>query len=766
MKPASKAKPETMDDEELISILRSEEVDATSYYTSELAKDQAEAMDRYYAAPYGNEVDGRSKITTHDIEDTVNWMMPDLMRVFMSSDDLVSCMPAAARDEAHTDQAAKYLEHILFEDNPGVQIIHDLAFDGLVQRLGVVSVMWADPQPKPAEKLEGVGLEQLAKITADPEYKIIEQAEDQQVVDGQPVSVYDLKVQRTPLVGRVVIENVPPEEIAISRRARAFPSRKRATTETAAYVRRKQTKYLADVVQMFPDSKEDLLEKPEDAAAKTEDMDTDPRVLSRFQNESVSIGAESSNHELRRRVDLLTEYLWIDYDQDDVVELRRIVRVGNIILENLAVDDCEYKAWSPIRVAHKAIGRSIADTVIDMQKIRTTMMRLLMDGLSQSLVPRYYVNTSAIDESGIDDLLDAEIGGVVRGKGAAGDAISPLVPPDVSAPALQALEYVDQKEEQQSGVTRHSQGIAPDAITKTASGIDMLQAAAGERIELVARWLGSALEDILSRALQLIVAHQDRPRWVKIAGEAMDVDPRSWSDEMAIKVHVGAGGANRQTRIVNLGTIAMKQEQAIQLGGPQNPVCNVTHLINTYSAMTQEMGFRDATRFWNNPQQAEQMLQQMAEAPPQPDPKMLEVQAKAQAAQAELQQKGQIAAQQMQLDAAQTQAELQAKSQAEQMKAQADAEAAERKGRNDLIFSQMKLEAETQIARERMVAEMALAREKMLAELALAREEMQQNAALSAWEAEHRVKTANDVAASKAANKKPGNGVRLGGKVG
>jgi hypothetical protein len=805
---------EPMTDDELVAILRSEEADATSFYTSELATSQSEAMDRYFGALYGNEIDGRSKITTHDIEDTINWMMPDLMRVFLNGDDLVTCTPNKPQDEDNTDCAAQYLEHILFEDNPGSTIIHDFAFDGLLQRLGVVSVMWQDPKPKPAELLEGVSIEQLMRIQADPEYKILEQAEADQTIEpdqpssynspaapqqqlqgpetgpagsqtaqqpGQPpqqvappqampqapgmptpgvlmpmgpvpVQAFNLKVQRTPLLGRVHIENVPPEEIALSRRARAFPGQQRGTAQSAGYVRRKQERFLGDVKKEFPDA--DFDNQIAQAGHNSQDMDSDPRVLSRFQNESVSIGVEVSNSQNRKKVDLFTEYLWIDYDGDGTVELRRIVRVENTILENLAVDDCEYKTWSPIRVAHKAIGRSVADTIIDLQKIRTTIMRLMLDGLSQSLVPRTAVNTQMVDEQGIDDLLDAEIGGVVRVKGDVRMAVQPLINPDVSQSALTAIEYVDQKSEQQSGVTRHAQGIAPDAITKTASGIENLQAAAGERIELVARWLGIALEDVLKRALQLVVAHQDRPRWVKIKGKPLDVDPRTWSDEMGVKVHVGMGGSSRQTQLMNLGAIAAKQEQSIMAGGPQNPVCDVTHLINTYSRMTEVMGFKDATKFWNDPQKAQQMLAQAASQPPTPDPKLAEVQMKGQLAQQELQQKSQAQQQELQQKAQVATQEQAARAQADQVKAAADQQSARAKAESDMIIAREKLAAETQLAREKMQAELALSQEKMRSEMMLA-----------AWEAKHKasmqLKQANDKAMT---DGDPA--VRMGGKVG
>ena len=189
---------EEMSDDELIAILRAEETDATSYYTSELATDQADAMDRYFAAPYGNEIENRSQVRTHDIEDTINWILPDLMRVFKAG-EMVSCTPNAADDEDNVDDAADYLEHVFFVDNPGAAIIHDFAFDGLLQRLGVISVMWEDPKPRIPQILEGVTVEQLMKLDADPEYEILEQEQKDAPAAAQPAPPPDPMTPMPPM---------------------------------------------------------------------------------------------------------------------------------------------------------------------------------------------------------------------------------------------------------------------------------------------------------------------------------------------------------------------------------------------------------------------------------------------------------------------------------------------------------------------------------------------------------------------------------------
>jgi hypothetical protein len=710
------AKTDPMTEDELLAVLRAEESDATSFYTSELAADQASAMERYFGNLYGNEIEGRSKVTTHDIEDTVNWMMPELMRVFMSADDLISVEPSSAEDEKNTDSAAQYLQHILFKDNPGAVLIHDFAFDALVQRLGVVSVMWEDPEPEPSKVLDNVTVVQLMRMRDDRNYAILEQEEIGPYGPGS-LPTFRLRVQRRPKCGRVKIENVPPEEIALSRRARSFPSRKRNHGSSASYIRRKQEVFLADLRKQFPAKHDDLDDMTDFSGGNLDVSDGDTRILSRFQGEGTPIGNAGSRYssDRRRKVYLYTEYIWIDYDADDSVELRRVLRVGKVILENEVVDDCEFKSWSPIRVAHKAIGRSIADTIIDLQKIRTALMRLMMDNLSQSLVPRNAVNMSMMDETSVDDLLDAEIGGVVRCKGDVRAAIMPLISPDVSQPAMAALEYIEQQSEQRSGVTRHAQGMDPAALTKTAAGIENLQAAAGERIAMVARWLGLAMEDILTRALELVIENQDTSRWVKIGGKPMDIDPRQWGDDMSVSVHVGMGGSSKQQQLANLAGLAAKQEQAIMQGGPQNPVCTVAHLVNTYRRMSQLMGFKDNTQFWNDEQVVVQMLQQAA-AQPKQDPKMMEVQAKAQAQQAEMHMKAQMA-----------QADHQLKAQAAAAAHQAAQETAKVKAEAEMQIAMAKLDAETKIGMAKLDAEMALARERMLMEMQLQQDEQAYN---------------------------------------
>lgn len=675
-----------MDERDLVAILSAEEIDSSSYYTSELAKDQAEALDRFFAKKYGDEVEDRSQVCAHTLQDTINWLMPDIMRVFLQSDDLITVHEAeTANDQpgVSLDDIGECLRHVFFKDNPGEGILHDFIFDGLLQRIGVVAVNWEDPQEGAPEILDGVSIQQLQQILADPEYRILEQVQNEpDVIEGQlGEPTFMIEVVRKPLVGRVKIENVPPEEFKVSRRAKSI-------TAAAYHAREQNDIYISDLIRLFPDKARDLDPDATSTNAREIEISSDPRALARFQNEAISTNRETSNHQNRKQCTLRTEYLRIDYDGDGYVELRQIKRVGSVILENIRVDKSQYVAWSPIRIAHKLVGMSVADTALDHQKVSTVALRRTIDSLNQSLLPRVAYNKQAMDPEDVEALIDAEIGGCVGTKGDPSSVIQPIVTPDLTASGYQLLEYTDAKTEQATGVIRHNQGLNPDSLTKTASGIDMLQAAGNDRVELYARWAALGFEQVLQLVLELLCAHQDRPRWVKVQGKPISFDPRRWSDQMSVQVHVGMGAVNRQTLLANLNVIAAKQETILLNMGPDNPLCDLENYSHTLSRMVETMGFKVTERFFKKVQGPVQM-------PERPDPKMEEVKQKGQIAQAELQIKSQDGQQKIQLE----QMKLQSQREIEQLRLASEAQIAEQRMQFEQRLAVMKMNAEMQLNR-------------------------------------------------------------------
>ena len=695
-----------MDERDLLAVLREEERDAASFYSSELASDQATAMERYYAAKYGDEVEGRSAVVSHDVEDTINWMMPHLMRLFIGNDELVSVEDDESDDPEQADNIGEFLTHVFFKGNAGEEILHDFAFDGLLQRIGVVRVAWEDPKPSPPKRLRNIPAVRLQEYLYNPEYEILAQDSDEYE------QVWELEVRHTPSVGKIIVEQVPPEEVAFSKHSMSI-----AGTD---YHRRKSEEFVADLCRQFRDKAHEL--DPSnyglEADSGEDDLDSDPRRQARHEAESYDTTNNNADaHKNRRKVDLMTEYVRIDYDGDGIVELRQIKRVGNTILENIEVEASEFIVWSPVRISHKLVGRSIADMLEDIQKIRTVVTRKLLDSLSQSLAPRRVINKSMMGDDGVDQLLDHDIGDVIECQGNPREAIFELVTPDVSPSAYQALEYFDQRAEEASGVTRHAQGLKAEAITDTARGIEGLQAAANSRIELVGRWLGHGVERIFARMYKLAVAHQDAPKIMKIGGKPTQIDPRLWSDNARVSLHIGQAAETREAKLAKLNIISQKQEQILMQAGPDNPISTIKEYRETLALMAREAGFKSPERFFKEIPEDYQ--------PPQPqeqeDPKLVEVKAKMQLAQAEAQAKAQLSQAEAQQKAQQNQAQMQFDQQMNGAKLETDKQIAEMKFMHQREMDQAKLQSEREIAAMRIQSEQELAYARMNAEMELAR---------------------------------------------
>lgn len=752
-KPSPRRKATPLTEDQLVAMLRREETDASSFYTSEIAMAQADAMDAFNGKIKNDiQLPNRSHAVTQDVRDTINWMMPALMRTFAPADDFLTVDdPMLEENDPTLSDACDYLKHVYFRDNPGEIVTHDFIFDGCLQKWGIARTYWCDPEPKPPYVIENCTQDQLVRYVTDPNYEILEATQDgiepeeegetgseaeaqgeagpgeeqptPLVPQGEPPEpTWTIKVQKKPKHGKQVVEAIPPEQFRVSRRAKSI--------EQADYHAWTYDEFLANLVRLHPDKANDIdpegnyQNKPGDVT----DTDADIRVYARFPDEPSSGQRAAYNEENRHKVQVSIEYIKIDFDGDGIVELRRCKRVGNLLLENDIVDESEFVVWSPNRVAHRAIGQSVAETIMDIQRIRTELLRRGLDSLAHSTNPRTIINRRAIqhDPTLLDRFLDHDIGDVIDIDGDPNSMVAVQQFPDVSDVCFNAIEYMDRRSEEASGVNRHAMGIQPQAITDTAKGIESLQAAANSRIELVARWAGYGLEELFGKILRSLVRHQDHERVIKVQGRKIAVDPRRWNDEMAVTVHVGMAGENRERKLAMLNDIKNDQALALKELGPSNPLVSLKHLRNTLARKSQAMGFKNSSEFWGEIPEG----WQPPDPQQQPDPKLVEVQGKQQLAQAELQGRLQV-----------QQAELQHKDKVADVEAQHKMAALQQEGHIRLAIegkkaeseheiARIKLASESQLARERMRQERELALEKMAQEQALARETLQMKAAM------------------------------------
>ena len=691
---------------ELMSIIQAEIDDAIGFIESETVEQRKQALEAYLRQPYGNEVEGKSQIVTGEVAEAIDGALPSLVRIFTGSDNIVVFEPQGPRDEASAKQATDYCNWVFNRDNAGVAILHDWFKDALMQKNGIVKAYWEDKEDITKERYFDLSNDELAMLMSDETMEIVEQDTTefpifdpmgQPVIDpmGMPVmgATHNVVVQKKKKSGKVTIENVPPEEFLISKKAR--------TIADSPFVAHRQMLTRSTLVAMGFNKKQIEGLQMGDALAYT------PERVARYAAGEQPYQTQTDDPSMQE-IEVFECYVKTDLDGKGIATLVQVFYASNEILEDAKgkemveeVDYVPFHSICPIPIPHKFFGNSLADRTVDLQLIKTTITRQMLDNL-------YLTNNARVvaveGQVNLDDLLTSTAGGVIRAKSQG--AVSQLVVQNVAAQAFPMLQYLDTIQSKRTGVSDASQGLDPSVLQNvTAAAVASMQQAGAGKIELMARiFAETGVKSLFQGILHLLCKYQDKARMVRMRGEFVEFDPRTWANQYDVSINVGLGAGNRQEQMAMLSMVLAKQEQLIGQYGPANPYVSPAQYRGTLGRMVEIAGFKDSAEFYKaiTPEQ-DQML---SNPPPQEQQMPPEIQALM----------------------ARTQAEIQAN----QAKAQADLQMQQQQMQIDMQMAQQKAALEMQLMREKEMAKLQLEREKQQAYFALKQQEFEAEAQLKA----------------------------------
>jgi hypothetical protein len=103
---------------------------------------------------------------------------------------------------------------------------------------------------------------------------------------------------------------------------------------------------------------------------------------------------------------------------------------------------------------------------------------------------------------------------------------------------------------------------------------------------------------------------------MRIDGQFVPVDPRSWKAKMDLKANVGLGTGRVEERMMVMSQLAQFQAGVWQAYGPQNGIVSLTGIRNLQADMAKMGSVYNVDRYLNpiNPQTEQQLLAQAAEA--------------------------------------------------------------------------------------------------------------------------------------------------------
>jgi len=578
-------------EEELVARIQEEITDSLGY-GDEISQQRERAMEYYHGLPFGNEVEGRSQFIDSTVQDTIEWIKPSLMRVFAAGDDMVKFTPHGPEDVPMAEQASDYVNYVFTKDNPGFEILYSWFTDALLSKNGIIKVWWDETEESTREEYYDLTDIEVESIISDDDVDVVQHTEEEREVEsdiGQVVETrHDLVIKRRERDGKIKIENVPPSEFLISREAKSIPQ--------ARFVCHRVRKTLSELREMYPD--QDL--EPEDLGGDEDDTTFPSERESRFDfdnSSSFHFGASEPEEALRSYL-VHESYLKTDFDGDGIAELRKVCVVGDYVLENDPIDATPFVSITPIKIPHKFFGLSVADLVMDLQLMKSTLMRNLMDNMYNMNFGRYAVLEG---QANLDDLLTQRPGGIVRVKSP--NAITPLTTPPLEPYSFQMLEYLDGVRESRAGVSRMSQGMNENALTShtTATAVNAVMTAAQSRVELIARnFAETGVKDLMLVIYKLLYKFQDKERMVMLRNEWVPVRPDVWKDKYDCTVSVALGSGNKDQQMAHLSQMLSFAGEA--MGGGLR-IVNEQNMYNLGAALVKAMGFQNVSDFLTDPSQ-------------------------------------------------------------------------------------------------------------------------------------------------------------------
>jgi hypothetical protein len=750
-----------LSDDDVKALVDAEIRQSVGYFGGKLAQMRQKAEFYFLGEAKGDlsppEIEGRSSVVDTTVRNTILWMQPALIKIFCAGDNVVEFAPTADGDEEKAKLATDYLNYLFYKQNPGYQIVSTWFTDALLQKNGLLKAWWDDRDIEAREEYSGLDDVALATLLDDDEVTPIEHSQypdeedaeqrqqalahlGQQLQQAQqamqamppqppgmppqgpaaavqglqqqiaqieampPKMLHDVTVKRVKSGGKLCVENVPPEEFLISRKAKSIKD-----GPCGHRVRRT----MSDLKAMGYKNLDQIQSEPE-----AQGMNAEMVERATWDDEQPYSHQEASSDPSLREVWLIEWYQRMDADGDGIAEWRKIVKAGNVLLENEECDGPPFVSITPIPLPHRFFGMSIADLAMEPQRIQTSLLRAQLDNLYLSVNGRHFAVEGQVN---LDDLLTSRPGGVVRVKNAG--AVGPIdAPTQDGRGAMELMQWFQDFTENSTGWTRYSQGGDSDALNKTATGINVITNRGDARIELIARQFAeTGFTDLFRLIMKLVCQHQKKSTVIRLGDKWADIDPREWTNQFDLNINVGLGTGNKDQQVQHLMMLHQQQGAGLQIG-----ITTPKNMYNSAVKLTDLLGFKGAEKFWTDPEDPN--------APKPPNPAQGQMQGQMQLEQMKLQAQGQTEQMKIQAQAQNAQLQAQATAQVEQMKAQLQAQLAEADRQHEAQLEQAKAQMQMQVDINRQQAEAAQRQQELQQEAQLA--QMQQQIDQAKHEAE------------------------------
>ena len=553
--------------------------------------------DQTYEQILGHDQESSNKSTyvSTDVRDAVMLVMPALIRLFDASENVVSLVPRTEADVAAAEQQTNYINYVFWQDNPGFLILYGSFKDALTVKTGFVK-WWTDDHKETRRKTYvNINQQQIQMLQQqDQTAKIVHLGELDPMMGTYSEVGFEYLVDK-PLIR---VAGVPPEEMRLDRYARSF--------QLSRIVGHQRVVAIDELTGMgYP--RELCMGYLQSQNINEFTMEAQLRNPGRYMSTRIGDGVLYGEF-----------YIKIDKDGDGIAELRYICTMGEDaeIVHDEPANRIRFAHFGVDPISHTIVGDSLADYTMDIQRIKTNMMRNTLDNLAESINPKTVINEL---NTNVDDALNDEVGAVIRTRGDPRAAVQFANIPFAGQQVLPILELLNDTLQRRTGLSDAAKGLDPKALqSSTQIGVEAIINGQQERIELIARVLAeTGFKDLFNGLYNEVAEAPNQRRTLRINGSWTDIDTGAFDASMGVEVNSTLGKGSDVVRMATLQQIKQTQEMIMQQFGVTNPVVSIQEYLNTITDQLKLSNIKNVGRYFKTPDP--QTLQAIASTPKEPD---------------------------------------------------------------------------------------------------------------------------------------------------
>lgn len=601
-------------DGELVSLIAQELRDSATDTGSKLSEQRRAAYDAYYGEWPAPLAGVASEHRARDVLDAVEGSRAKLLRTFSSTRTPVYFEATGEWDTEAAETATDYVKTVFYRENAGYKILSWAFHDALVAKQCVIKRWHEVKTVRTPENFTDVPEEALSVLAADPGVELAEvtAAREESAIIPTPIGpvmqsrrlvsgvVYRVEQQQ-----RVVVDVVPPEDFGISAGARSV--------EEASFTWERHDYTRSELIAMGFDA--DVV----NSLTGTPLHGGDTERLGRYNyDDTLQEGKRGENE--RRMIPTYECYVTIDMDGDGEGELWKVIVADNQVLWKERVAEKPYRTWSPISIAHKAVGMSAADVVIDLQRTRSNLIRGMVDNLYRTNNPTRVANLSGGVIKNPADLINNPPGLVIDSSDPGAISVPPQ--PGLNPATMQVYELLSQEKEQRTGMSRLAQGLNSDAVRQqhAADKIAELMNASNERILEMARSFAETVLKPLFQDIYRIGYETGHVVQMARKGQLIAIGPQ----QLGFRANMTVAVALTEEELARRIQVLMALHQTMSADPAIQPLYGLQERYGLYAALFDLAGYSSA--FLANPSDPE-VQQRMAQAAQQMQQKEAEAKA-------------------------------------------------------------------------------------------------------------------------------------------